>query len=395
MSLTSAVTRVLVATALAAASGTVALARGSARSTRRKAIWPRRSAPPATTTRSYTGSCASGCGSRSFRPRTPGAPPAAATRQGPPPRERWHAEPVKVFDNLYYVGMTEYAVWAVTTSDGIILVDTIFDYSVEDEVIGGLKKLGLDPAQIKYAIVSHAHSDHSGGAKFLQDRFKVRILMSAADWDLSERNTRDPSKPKRDMVVTDGQQLTLGDTTLTLHFTPGHTPGTISTIIPVKDQGTPHVAALWGGTGFNFTVTPDKPMIFWFDTYIRSAQRFREAALKAGADVILSNHTVHDGGKRKMPALAKRRAGDPHPYVVGGEGSHAVPDRRGGVRQGGSRQHLYPEVELRHDPIAVVPRAGFLSRCDRRRHALHRAGRCGPSPARIATGRRRVCYQRE
>ena len=319
MSLKSAVTRVLIATVLAAAPSSVALVAQRAGDTAEGHMAAAKRAAGEDYPELYRLLCF-GMRQPFIPPRTPGAPPAAAPRQGPPSRDRWHAEPVKVFDNLYYVGMTEYAVWAVTTSDGIILVDTIFDYSVEDEVIGGLKTLGLDPAQIKYAIVSHAHSDHSGGAKYLQDRFKVRILMSAADWDLSERNTRDPSKPKRDMVVTDGQQLTLGDTTLTLHFTPGHTPGTISTIIPVKDRGTPHVAALWGGTGFNFTVTPDKPMIFWFDTYIRSAQRFREAALKAGADVILSNHTVHDGGKRKMPALAKRRAGDPHPYVVGGDG---------------------------------------------------------------------------
>src|SRR5262245_43252905 len=56
-------------------------------------------------------------------------------QQGPPERSTWHAEPVKVFDNLYFVGQSEYAVWALTTSQGIIVFDTIFDYSVEDEVV--------------------------------------------------------------------------------------------------------------------------------------------------------------------------------------------------------------------------------------------------------------------
>ena len=69
---------------------------------------------------------------------------------GPPPRESWHAEPAKVFDNLYFLGQTEYSVWAITTSAGVILIDSIFDYSVDDEVVGGMKKLGLDPATIKY-----------------------------------------------------------------------------------------------------------------------------------------------------------------------------------------------------------------------------------------------------
>ena len=105
---------------------------------------------------------------------------AGATPPGPPDRSTWHAEPVKVFDNLYYVGMTEYSAWAVKTSDGIILLDTIYDYSIEDEVAGGLKKLGLDPATIKYALVSHGHVDHFGGAKYLQEHFNTRVLMSAS-----------------------------------------------------------------------------------------------------------------------------------------------------------------------------------------------------------------------
>ena len=111
-------------------------------------------------------------------------------------------------------------------------------------VVSGGCKLGVDPARIKYVLVSHGHSDHAGGAKLLQDRFGARVIMSAADWDLIGRNTQAWPKPKRDMVATDGQRLTLGDTTLTLYLTPGHTPGTISTLIPVRDQGRPHIAAL-------------------------------------------------------------------------------------------------------------------------------------------------------
>src|SRR2546427_5315461 len=139
-------------------------------------------------------------------------------RQGPPDRSTWYAATVKVFDNLYFVGQTEYSVWAVTTSEGIIVIDTIYDYSAEEEIAGGLKKLGLDPANIKYAIVSHAHPDHHGGARFLQDRYGARVIMSAADWDMLDRSNG--TKPKRDMVATDGQKFTLGDTTLTLYITP-------------------------------------------------------------------------------------------------------------------------------------------------------------------------------
>jgi metallo-beta-lactamase class B len=251
-------------------------------------------------------------GAAPARGQTAGAP--AAQRTGPP-REQWHVEPVKVFDNLYFVGQSEYSAWAVNTSDGIIVIDTIFDYSVEDEVVGGLRKLGLDPAKIKYVIVSHGHGDHSGGAKYLQDTFGSRILLSAADWDLLDRSNG--TKPKRDMIVTDGQKLTLGDTTLTMYLTPGHTPGTISTIIPVKDNGRTHVLAYPGGTAFNFTITPDKPRTFWFTTYSASVERFRDAAMKAGAEGLITNHTNYDGSKVKMPKLAARKPGDPHPYLIG------------------------------------------------------------------------------
>jgi metallo-beta-lactamase class B len=247
----------------------------------------------------------------------PGAGQLAAGRRPPPagtpPRESWHAEPVKVFDNLYFVGMTEFSAWAVTTSEGIIVIDPLFDYSVEDEVVEGLRKLGFDPADIEYVLVSHGHGDHVGGAKLLQERFGARVLLTAADWDLLDRDN--PSwKPRRDMVITDGMKLTLGDTTLTMYFTPGHTNGTVSTLIPLRDGTARHTAALWGGTLFNFG--PDAAR---FAAYAESAAKFREIATAAGADVLLSNHTDYDGTKQKLPALAARAAGAPHPYVVGTE----------------------------------------------------------------------------
>jgi metallo-beta-lactamase class B len=247
--------------------------------------------------------------------------PAAPRPAGPPARDTWHVEPAKVFDNLYFVGEREYSAWAVTTSEGIVLIDAIFHYSVDEQVVGGLTKLGLDPKTIKYVIISHGHGDHAAGARHLQDRFGAKIVASAADWDLMDRDKSSWPKPKRDMVATDAQRLTLGDTTLTLYLTPGHTLGTISTIVPVRDGGKPHVAAAWGGTAFNWqsgsAAYAAHPAKFWFDTYISSARRFRDIAAKAGADVIIANHTNFDESKRKLPALAARRAGDPHPYVVG------------------------------------------------------------------------------
>ena len=81
---------------------------------------------------------------------------------------------------------------------------------------------------------------------------------------------------------------------------------------PVRDGNRRHVVAEWGGTLFNFG--PIRPRL---QAYAASAERFKQLAAKAGADVILSNHTVYDGSKTKLPAVQARQAGQPHPYVVG------------------------------------------------------------------------------
>jgi metallo-beta-lactamase class B len=255
-------------------------------------------------------------------PATPGVPRAPssvplALPQTDAARE-WYAEPVKVFDNLYFVGQTQYSAWALSTSEGIIVFDAIFDYSVEAEVADGLRKLGLNPADIKYVIVSHGHGDHVAGAKFLQDRFNARIVMGEEDWQLVEATTA-AWKPRRDIVATDGMEIKLGDTTVRLVHTPGHTLGTYSSIFPVRDNGRPHVAVLWGGTLFNFRDTPASPRPARLDMYAASADKVRELASSAGADVLLSNHTQYDASTLRLPMLSRRQPGDPHPYVIGAE----------------------------------------------------------------------------
>jgi len=230
---------------------------------------------------------------------------------GPPPPSQWHVEPAKVFDNLYFVGMTDWSAWALTTSQGIIVIDAIFDYSVEDEVVNGLKKLGLNPADIKYVLISHAHTDHIGGAKYLQDHFGPRLVMSKEDWDLSDRTIPERIRPKRDIEAKDGDTLTLGDTTITMYVTPGHTPGTISSIYKVKDRGTTHTVATWGGT----TIQGGRPETYL--AYIASGDRYRDIVKKAGADIVLSNHTAYDNTPANIKTLATRGPKDRNPYIVG------------------------------------------------------------------------------
>jgi metallo-beta-lactamase class B len=233
-----------------------------------------------------------------------------------PPRENWITDPAKVFDNLYFVGTKVHSSWALTTSDGIILIDTLYEYASEDAIAGGLRKLGLDPANVKYVLITHGHGDHVGGAKLMQDRFKSRIVMGAPDWDSIERsqNQYPNGKPRRDIVAMDGQKITLGDTSVTLVATPGHTPGTFSMLFEVKDNGTPLTVAYNGGTAFNFI--NDVPH---FDTYIASQKKMAEAAARANATILMTNHSEFDNAVTKIRLMAARKPGEPHPYTIGRE----------------------------------------------------------------------------
>ena len=236
---------------------------------------------------------------------------------GPAPaRDTWFADPAKVFDNLYFVGSKIHNSWALTSTEGIILLDTLWTYNSEEEIVGGLKKLGLDPAKVKYVIISHAHPDHVGGAKLMQDRYASRIVIGGPDWDSIEKsvNGYPEGKPKRDIVADDGQRITLDDTAVTLIATPGHTPGTLSMIFTVKDNGKPLTVAYSGGTAFNFPSTAAN-----FDTYIKSQTKMAAAAASAQATILMSNHSEFDSAITKIRILASRKPGEPHPFDIGKE----------------------------------------------------------------------------
>jgi metallo-beta-lactamase class B len=237
-----------------------------------------------------------------------------------PARSTWYADPAKVFDNLYFVGGKIHSSWALTTSEGIILIDTIYPYNSEELIVGGLQKLGLDPKNIKYVVISHAHGDHIGGAEMLQKRYGARIVMGAGDWDGVEKypNRYKTMAPKRDIVATDGMKLTLGGQTLTIWLTPGHTPGTLSYTFQVLDHGKPVNVAYSGGTAFNFVNNRPDPGIRNFQIYIDSQKHIAEKAAEARATVLISNHSEFDNAVNKNRMLAGRGNG-PHPYELGAE----------------------------------------------------------------------------
>lgn len=227
--------------------------------------------------------------------------------------------PIKVFDDLYFLGNSGVAAWLIgTEQDGYVLIDALTsDAAAEKEIIGGMIKLGLDPKKIRKFVVSHGHGDHYGGHRYLSKTLQLPVSMSAADWDLARSLSDHPRfgpSPKQGEVVKDGDVIRLGKTEIRMYVATAHTPGTISPIVTVHDNGTPHKLVLWGGTGLNFGANESR-----MRAYAATAARFRKLAALQNVDIFLSNHPARDGSAAKMRELAKRTIGQPHPFVMGSD----------------------------------------------------------------------------
>lgn len=242
-----------------------------------------------------------------------------------PNTEAGAPRPARVFDNLYFLGAKNVSAWAVATSDGIILIDALNNQEdAQTYIERGMRQVGLDPSRIRYVLLTHAHGDHFGGAQYLADRYHAHVLMSAADWEFLKvpnpyYHPEFGPNPKFDMTIADGQKLTLGVETLTLVATPGHTPGTVSVLIPVTDHGHPHLAALWGGNGLSRGGDPAENLVKYRE-YAASADKFMQIARAGGADVPLANHAVFDMAFAKIKLLQTRQPNQPNPFVMGQDG---------------------------------------------------------------------------
>jgi metallo-beta-lactamase class B len=239
--------------------------------------------------------------------------------------------PLQVFDNLYFVGQGAVSAWAVKTSAGIVLIDSLNNPTeAENILMAGVRAVGLNPADVKYVIVTHEHGDHYNGARYLQDTYGVQVVASDIAWQSMDNGSA--TRPRRNITVADGQQWVVGDTVFHFTVTPGHTAGALSTVLPVYDHGRKHMGAIYGGFGIPGS-QPNKIL------QLQSLDKFSHVTRKLDVDVLLANHQTQDLSLYNLDLLKHRRLKkhydalnaapgyhpdvpfwhfrDPHPYVVG------------------------------------------------------------------------------
>lgn len=226
----------------------------------------------------------------------------------------------KIFDNLYFVGSGKISVYVIETSDGLILFDSMnTPAEVDKYILPNMKAVGLDPTRLKILIMSHGHADHFGGGKYLVDKYHVRAYLSESDWDLAEKVSTAPGynrgmPPKRDMVVKDGDTITLGEETLKVYVTPGHSPGSLTTLIPVKDKGQPRLLVHFGGVE-NPLMLPETGRSY--DAFDKSFARLAPILEAAKVDGYIAAHTNYDDAAFKIEVIRHNPATLPNPFLVG------------------------------------------------------------------------------
>lgn len=231
------------------------------------------------------------------------------------PVEAQQKAPFQIFDNAYYIGFQTVSAYLITTSEGLVLIDSGYEQTVE-WLLSSVHQMDFDPADIRYIFVTHAHRDHAGGAAEVKRLTDARVGMSLDDWEYLEQQQfgdaegqNNPATLARDLVIEDGDAITVGEATFSFYVTPGHTPGATSIAYQVRDGSRVYSALTPGGLGLHYA--PD-----WGPTFKASMERL----IALGPwDVMLPNHPfLMPRGLADIEAdLRMRGEGSPHPAVLG------------------------------------------------------------------------------
>jgi metallo-beta-lactamase class B len=160
-------------------------------------------------------------------------------------RDNAQFEPFAIAPHLYYVGSSGIAVFAIETTDGLILIDSGYERTAP-MVLANLRKLGLNPGSVRILLNTHAHVDHAAGLAQIKSETGAKLYASPRDAEILEAGGRGDfflgdwmtfPKVTVDHRLSDGEEVRLGQAVLTAHFTPGHTKGCTSWSFPLEVDG--------------------------------------------------------------------------------------------------------------------------------------------------------------
>lgn len=249
---------------------------------------------------------------------------------GKPPPDTWRnwqhdskaqqsVEPWSAFDNIQSVGVCWVSAWAIRTSDGVVLIDTLHEPHV-DRLVANLGKAGINLAEIKYVLMTHGHFDHVGGAARLKPLLmNAKFVMTQAGWDEAIETARaSQSTPwpwsmiPQDVVVKDGDIIQLGGNSFGVLETPGHTVGTASYTFDVKDGANLYRAITIGGLGLN-AVKSSKQVEGFIATLDRLSGLVKQP--NQPVTVNLTPHPFSSGLTEAHYRLLARKPGEPNLLV--------------------------------------------------------------------------------
>jgi glyoxylase-like metal-dependent hydrolase (beta-lactamase superfamily II) len=223
----------------------------------------------------------------------------------------------QVFDDVWYVGPRWVGQYIFRTDSGFFLLDTLNNAAeVQTITVPALQQLGWSASMpVLAAMPTHGHGDHHGGVQYLWETYGVPTYLGSADILLVRNTPRSPipaSVPLRpvDSTVLTPQTLTIApDFQLTLLSTPGHTPGTLSGLVPVRQHGRKYKLAFWGGTAMPNTAALARQ-------YLDGAERLYALSAAEGADGTLHTHPFADGSLQHIEQIAANGRW-PNPFILG------------------------------------------------------------------------------
>jgi metallo-beta-lactamase class B len=154
-------------------------------------------------------------------------------------------QPFQIAGNLYYVGTYDLGCYLITTSQGNILINTGLAASIT-QIKSNIETLGFKFSDTKILLTTQAHYDHMGamaeikkqtGAQLMVNEKEADVLASGgqSDYELGVYGTSfKPVKPDR--LLKNGDTIKLGSMQLVILHHPGHTKGSSSFLLTVKDE---------------------------------------------------------------------------------------------------------------------------------------------------------------